>query len=144
MKELGFSSSRSSLLRQWSPQRSSSPAVCRVSPRKEDGRFDGFRGSYVLEINGTDIGYGDFEYAGVTEYEGGSAFVIRRAQTCRASATGCTPADALRHLRRPPLFYNMTIGKNGGEKDVLCRFSEGMVLQTSPRATRQGRPDRGG
>lgn len=93
--------------------------------------FDGFRGSYAIEVNGTHIGRADFEYTGMAEYGGERAFVVMESANLSGSGYGMHTGGTLYVTSDGrPLFYNMTIRKNGAEKNVVCRFGEGGVLQT--------------
>ncbi|MFH0956594.1 MAG: YhfC family glutamic-type intramembrane protease [Candidatus Aenigmatarchaeota archaeon] len=94
--------------------------------------FDSFHGSYTLEINGTDIGRADFEYTGMTEYEGFSAFAVRESANLSGSGYGIYAGGTLYVTPDArPLFYNMTIRKDGSAMNVLCWFKKGQVIQAA-------------
>jgi hypothetical protein len=94
--------------------------------------FDGFSGSYTLEINGTGIGHADFTYVGMAEYEGFSAFTVRESANLSGSGYGMYAGGTLYVTPDArPLFYNMTIEKDGSTRNVLCRFKKGHVIQTA-------------
>ena len=93
--------------------------------------FDDFQGRYDFVMNNGTIGYSKFDYVGNAEYNGADAFVIKEetnfsAEDYRMYIEGVlyVTADAR------PLFYNMTIHKNGDSQNVLCRFGGDYVKET--------------
>jgi hypothetical protein len=106
------------------------PSVASAMERRNVD-FGSFGGRYDFILNGSMIGQSSLEYAGVTEYEGESAFVIEEATNLSSAGydmyiegTLYTTVDAR------PLFYNTTIRKNGDSRNILCAFGNGTVVQT--------------
>ncbi len=93
--------------------------------------FDGFGGRYDFFMNGSMIGYTEFGFGGIVEYNGHNAFITEEMTNLSNSdyemyieGTLYTTVDAY------PLFYNTTIHKGGEMKNIVCEFRDGIVTQT--------------
>ncbi len=94
--------------------------------------FDGLKGSYDFIMNGSKIGSTEFEFTGGTEYEGKNAFVIEETVNLSGDDYEMYVEGVLyATVDARPLFYNTTIHKNGDERNILCRFGEGFVEQST-------------
>jgi len=89
--------------------------------------FDDFQGRYDFWLNDSRLGYSEFEYAGKA---GDNIYVIRESTNLSAPAYEMFIEGELHvTLDARPVFYNMTIHKNGDVKNIICEFSDGTVTQ---------------
>jgi uncharacterized membrane protein YhfC len=106
--------------------------------------FDDFVGGYDFLLNGSMLGHSEFGYKGKAIYKGLDAYVISEAVNISSPDYDMSVHGILYvTLDARPLFFNMTIRKNGDMKRVVCEFDDGAVTEkiTEGNATREVRID---
>ncbi len=92
--------------------------------------FDAINGKYDFMVNGSSIGSSEFRYAGGTEHEGVSLFIIEEEANLSGSDYEMYIAGTLHvTVDARPVFYNSTIIKNGEKKEIFCTFHDTYVEQ---------------
>lgn len=106
--------------------------------------FDDFKGRYDFMLNGSMLGHSEFEYIGKSRYNGIDTYMISEVVNLSSTEYDMSIAGVLHvTLDARPMFFNMTIRKNGDIKKVICEFDDGIVTEkiTENNATRTVRVD---
>jgi uncharacterized membrane protein YhfC len=93
--------------------------------------FDDFEARYDFMLNGSKLGHSEFEFFGKANYNGRDAYIIKEIANLSTKEYAMHVTGTLYvTLDARPLFYNMTIHKNGDVKNVVCEFEDGVLTQT--------------
>jgi uncharacterized membrane protein YhfC len=102
--------------------------------------FDEFGGKYDFIMNGSYLGYSEFEVIGARQYNGIDVHEIYEKTNFSSGGYDMSIEGVLYvTFDARPVFHNMTIRKNGDVKNILCEFGEGGVVQkvTEGNVTRE-------
>lgn len=90
--------------------------------------FEDFHGKFDFILNGEKIGYSEYEYVGSA---GEGLYIIKEITNLSTPEyTMLIVGDLHVTIDARPVYYNMTIYKNGDVKNVINRFNNGVVSQT--------------
>lgn len=106
--------------------------------------FDDFNGRYDFLLNGSMLGHSEFEYIGKSRYRGVDTYMISEVVNLSSTEYDMSVSGVLYvTLDARPMFFNMTIRKNGDLKNVISEFEDGAVTETitENNATRTVRVD---
>jgi len=92
--------------------------------------FDDFQGRYDFILNGSMLGHSEFEFVGMGKHHDRDAYMISEI-TNLSSKEYKMYIEGMLYVTvdARPVFYNMTIHKNGYVKSTLCEFGDGVVTE---------------
>ncbi len=93
--------------------------------------FDEFEGKYNFLLNGSMLGHSEFGFIGKARRNGQDTYMISEVSNLSTREYAMHTEGVLYvTLDARPVFYNMTMHKDGDVKNVLCEFADGVVTET--------------